>query len=301
MIAAFMLYKPYQSIKIASTPGYSWQAKYALFCNILTGIFLSRQLNKSAKLRTVYVSTDHCPLILSLLLSLKSSLAPEIIFRPHGGSIGWENEFRAFTRGAFSKILPLSHFQADVFKEWAEVQRQPDNVIRPSSAEASANEENHSSSDNVNDTCLLWLNQADLFEQNIDGIHSLLEWVVSIDPILSNCIFISKNAIPEHLRAQFRQTEEFSSFIELSKTHSIPDLLRVCPSISLSSSVITNLFAYSGTIYCSGKSPVIHDRVSKRILQQKGFLFDNLCSDFWKISPAIHSNEDFKSYFIEDL
>lgn len=302
LVLSTLLYRSYKKIKNTIKPDYPWTSKFALFCQVQAGLFISNNIVKRGGLHTVYVATDHCPLILATILNFKQRCNSKLVFRPHGGSIGWENEYRTLTRSIFDQIFPLSPFQRDIFVCWATQLKQVSNT---SDIKLNVDPEIPSPQNLLptpNHVCLIWLNQADLFEKNIDVTKQLISTALVEQKNIKEAIFISKNSVPSSLKKNLSSSEEYSSFIELSKNYDIEELLCNSPSVCLSSSVITRVLGFSKQLYCSSKSPVIHDRIAKNILIEKGFNITRRLSDFWEIkisSTSFINNRQI--YFSEEI
>jgi len=280
---------------------YGIKSKVALFCKIITGLTVSTKLSRSHNLNRIYIATDHCPLILSLVYDLQNTSKLEIVYMPHGGSIGPENRYRSETRNLFTKVIPLSDFQHDLFVAWAKYLNLRVNVRKSPTKIINSKSKGCTQMALAEPNCLVWLNQADLCGENVNKTAQFIETIKDLESLKSG-VFISKLPVQQTFKKMFKNSMEFRSFVEFSNACDVKAIFKHCPSVVISSSVITRLLSYSSRTYCATSSPLINDLVAKKILQKKGFSICEPHRNAWLIEQKKSSTvESLIYYFREDL
>jgi hypothetical protein len=278
--------------------GTNYFQRFALNTQIITGYFISNKLIKTQHITKAYVSSDHCPIVLSALYHLKKNNSKlDIFYKPHGGHVGYLNEYRVATWDKFDTIIPNSYLQRDVFNYWAKKKNVKINFdTKDYNSQAIINDKILVSPASKPDTYVFWLNQADIWNKNTFDLKRIVQLLNRGQSLsIGNIITVSKDR-DQQLRftqiTQLTPERKFYSFEEYDgfrKNLYDRSIVHVC----LSSSVITDVLTFSQPIYFTARSPLNHDEALSSIVQKAGLCIKKENSSTWYALPNCGFNPEY--------
>ena len=272
--------------------------RVTFYTQVLAGCIVSKNLLSKTAISALYVSTDHCPIVLSTIYHIKrKNKNVKIFYTPHGGHMGMLNKYRTLSWSKFDKILPKSSLQRDVFKYWAEHNRLVLNV------EITKNEEILLSKQKVarqpafdRGNYVFWINQADLWDKYQDDLANIVNYV--------NEAHLIKDAKFQVVTKSIEQTKLFSKITKINPNEcflraehyfdnkrangDIPNI-HIC----LSSSVISDVLLLGEPILFTQRCPLHHDEAFQNILRAAGLTINCITDTVWLAEGGCLFNPEY--------
>jgi len=273
----------------------TFTARFALFLQINVGLHIAKRLRYSGMIKILYIATDHCPIVLSCIYTLKESFPSLFItYEPHGGNVGWENAYRSLSWGLFDEIIVESLLQKQVLEYWATMNNiNVAFVVRSPSSPIKVN--NFSDDGEKSDTkVVIWLNQADLWPENIDKFRAVIyrlekQRIINFE---TASVVVKETTNDNEVKRIFtdQPAELYTSFSDYLDNRKQGDKQNVMH-VVLSSTVVLKVLTLGEIIFFTESSPLHHDEGLQFALSQRGFAIQQVYPELWTVLTSIETQK----------
>ena len=260
LVAPFMQMK----VKRCHLPNYQKLRlinSYALSIMILAGLLVGHLLKR--RFTTFVLSSDHCPLILSIGYTVKHN---ELHYVPHGWNFGEDNEDRI--KSIFSKVIVRDTIQKKYFKK---IYKKGTCILLDTKVDLEPIFPDEASLDEDGSLCI-WLSQMDFFNHKIAQTHAAVASMIKQNgEVNTRKIFISVKT-----KAQINKFKKHFNDNEMEIQGLDRTRLMCAKNFVINSSVSYDILKQLGAVYVSSQNILVADTDLKQVMAEKGYIIRNV-------------------------